>query len=460
MKDIRSSFVKESLLDYENLANSLKESTSNAVRDLLAETVRETYTKILNESEDDYEVEEMKDTDSENSNEDNVDTEKIDGEGEEPETDEVKTSEESAEITTTDDNKSEEGMEADDNEWSDFDKYKVSDDEYDFSQADDEEIVKVYKLLKDTDQVLVNVDKEANKVEIKDNETGAEYLIDMGSTDNDVENDIMNDEANSENEFEFNMNESMIFEVALNEYDSNVGYTDNYQKKDVMSTPDMSEPGKNVNDWDAGVPKAKSKPWAGKGSNKPFDKTVKEEEMMEDEQTVEEATNVGGFVQQNSVSKSHVPNSNGRKARNSSIAGVKTKGTANPRYSTNESKMMAKVEKILKENKELKEALGKFKNVLQEASVVNVNLGQIIKLISENSTTKEEKQEIIERFGNEAKTVNDSKKLYETISRELQKKNTMSINEDKQFTTNSSKMINETQIYQSKDLLDSGLCFI
>ena len=126
-----------------------------------------------------------------------------------------------------------------------------------------------------------------------------------------------------------------------------------------------------------------------------------------------------------------------------------------PRYSTNESKMMAKVEKILKENKELKEALGKFKNVLKEASVVNVNLGQIIKLISENSTTKEEKQEIIERFGNEAKTVSDSKKLYETISRELQKKNTMSINEDKQFTTNSSKMINETQIYQSKDLLDS-----
>ena len=453
MKDIRSSFVKESLLDYENLANSLKESTSNAVRDLLAETVRETYNQILNESEDDYEVEEMEDTDSEKSNEDGVDTETEESEGEDTEAEDVETSEESAEEPMETDDKVEDGMEADDKEWSDFDKFKVSDDEYDFSQADDEEIVKVYKLLKDTDQVLVNVDKEANKVEIKDNEAGTEYIIDMGSIKDDDE-DVMTDD--SENEFEFNsMNESMIFEVALNEYDSNVGYTDNYQKKDVMSTPDMSEPGKNVNDWDAGVPKSKTKPWVGKGDNKPFGKTVKEEEVMDDEQTVEEATNVGGFVQQNSVSKSHVPNSNGRKARNSSIAGVKTKGTANPRYSTNESKMMQKVEKILKENKELKEALGKFKSVLQEASVVNVNLGQIIKLISENSTTREEKQEIIERFGNEAKTVADSKKLYETISRELQKKNTMSINEDKQFTTNSSQMINETQIYQSKDLLDS-----
>ena len=105
----------------------------------------------------------------------------------------------------------------------------------------------------------------------------------------------------------------------------------------------------------------------------------------------------------------------------------------------------------------MKAALGKFKTVLQEAAVTNVNLGQIIKLISENSTTKAEKQEIIERFGKEAKTVEQSKSLYESISRELKKNanNSINLTEDKQFTTNGSKMINETQIYQSKDLLDS-----
>ena len=116
---------------------------------------------------------------------------------------------------------------------------------------------------------------------------------------------------------------------------------------------------------------------------------------------------------------------------------------------------MHKVEKILKENEELKSALGKFKSVLQEAAVTNVNLGQIIKLISENSTTKDEKKEIISRFGTEAKTIEQSKSLYESISRDLKKNNTMNINEEKQFTANGSKMINETQIYQSKDLLDS-----
>ena len=65
-----------------------------------------------------------------------------------------------------------------------------------------------------------------------------------------------------------------MFELVL-EYKSDLGYTDNYQNKDVMTTPDMSEPGKNVNDWDAGVPKGKSKPWSGKKGgkkeNQPFD---------------------------------------------------------------------------------------------------------------------------------------------------------------------------------------------
>ena len=463
MKEIRSKFVKESLLDYETLANSLKENTSNAVRDLLNEAVRETYNQILNEEEgdeDEYEVEEVDDATSEESNEAETETEAdadvetdVDAEGEESdEGEEVETVEDDTEEVSDDDGVSS-ADESESDEWAEFDKYKISDDEYDFSQADDDEIVKVYKLLKDDDQVLVNVDNDTKKVELKDNETGAEYLIDLSSFDNSNDLDFGGDADGDLNFEDNNMNESRIFEIVLNEYDSHVGYTDNYQKKDVMTTPSTEEPGKNVNDWDAGVPKGKSKPWVGKGNSKPFEKKVNEEEG--EEIVVDEATNVGGFVQQNSTSKSHVPNSNGRKARNSSVGGVKTKGTADPRYSTNESKMMAKVEKILKENEELKSALGKFKSVLQEAAVTNVNLGQIIKLISENSTTKDEKKEIISRFGTEAKTIEQSKSLYESISRELKKNNKMSIDEDKQFTANSSKMINETQIYQSKDLLDS-----
>ena len=448
MKEIRSNFVKESLLDYESLANTLKENTSQAVRDLLDEAVRETYNQILSESdedENDYEVEEVDDTATDTENETN--------DAEETDFEEVEYNEEES------DDEADDAEESNENEWAEFEKYKVSDDEYDFSEANDDEIVKVYKLLKDEDQVHVNVDKKTNKVEIKDNETGAEYLLDLSSfggsmseQENDVDFGDETDDSDFEIENENNMNESRFFELVLNEYDSHVGYTDNYQKKDVMTNDGTKEPGKKVNDWDAGVPKTAKKPWAGKGKTEPFT-----EEEVVDEVPMEEATNVGGFVQQNSTSKSHVPNSNGRKARNMSKGGAKVSGTADPRYSnaTNESKMMSKVEKILKENEQLKDALNKFKSVLEEAAVTNVNLGQIIKLISENSTTKDEKQEIIARFGKEAKTVEQSKNLYESISRELKKNNTININEEKQFTANDSKMINETKIYKSQDIMDS-----
>ena len=66
----------------------------------------------------------------------------------------------------------------------------------------------------------------------------------------------------------------------------------------------------------------------------------------------------------------------------------------------------------------------------------------------------DEKKEIIARFGNEANTVEASRTLYESISRELQKKSKMNIDESKEFSVNDNK-INETQIYRSNDILNS-----
>ena len=515
MKNIRSKYVKDSLLDYSSLVKSLQENTTEAVRDLLDEKVRDTYNKILSESEDDYDEEEMEDTDSEN----------IDTTGDDTvTTDDSSTEETSTEVTPDGAvEKTTEGSDGEGNEWSEFEKYKVSDDQYDFSNAEDEEIVRAYKLMKDEDQLIVT--KDGDKIHLQDNETGADYIIDLQSVpaeeevnkDVDKAEDVTEDtidgvekteepesgddfdgieyeiyqdddedgngDDENDNEDKNNMNEQRIFEIALNEYDSNVGYTDNYQKKDVMTNPGMSEPAKSgsVNDWDKGVPHGDEKPWSGrkpKRDDKPFTAgkgtTIEEEfnecgDMFQEEEgdygevsdaPVEEATNVGGFVQQNSTSKSHVPNSNGRSARSASKGGKRIKGTATPRYSGSEEdtvseSMMKKVNSILDENKQLKKMLNEFRTTLNEAAVTNVNLGKIIKLISENATTSDEKREIIARFGKEAKTIGASNALYESISNELNKKNKMDINEEKQFTANSSKMINETQIYKSKDLMES-----
>jgi hypothetical protein len=482
---IRSKFVKESLLDYDNIAKSLKENTSNAVRDLLAEEVRKTYSKILSEDteDDDFEVEEVEDTNDSENQDVADDTVETDTEMDSFDSD----TDDSMSDTTSDIDSSIEGEGEDDgeDEWAAFDKYKISDDEYDFSNAEDDEIVKVYKLLRDDDQVLVT--KDDNEVHIKDNETGAEYLVDLGGkggeegcdaatmadqveepeVDLDVDINAEGDLDNLDNDDD--MNESRIFEIALNEYDSNVGYTDNYQSKDVMSNNGMKEPGKNVNDWDAGVPKGTKKPFAGnvKGTEKPFNEETEDDEVDEtiaensDEEAIEEANLSQSRWNDTHAAHNRVPAANKdeyrRKGMQKTSKGAKYRATGGDSESTNESvkKIMTKANAIFKENQELKAALSQFRKVLQEAAVTNVNLGKIIKLISENSTTKAEKQEIIARFGKDVKTVEQSDRLYETISRELQKNNTLSINEEKQFTTNSSKMINETQLYQSKDLMDS-----
>jgi len=481
---IRSNFVKESLLEYNNLANTLKENTESAVRDLLKETVLEQYAKILTEDEDEdkYDVEEVDDTDSVNASEDEEATEDVaDGmESDDADEGDDVADEEQEDVVDDAEIAGDDATEDEGDGWSEFDKYKVSDDEYDFSNAEDDEIVKVYKLLKDDDQVVVT--KNDDKVNIKDNETGAEYLIDLGGDEtNDVsatagaedfgteDGDFGGDEGfdgevdDFENQEDEDMNESRIFEIALDEYNSNVGYTDNYQSKDVMTNPGMSEPGKNVNDWDKGVPKDSKKPWSGKkgdkSENQPFTaekgKTVEEEENVEEpiqelKTRQEHTANVG------STSRTDGDNGNRRrKARNFHTAqnGQET-GTGDNAYGTKVESIIKKANKIFEENKQLKSALMKFKDTLEEAAVTNVNLGNIIKLVMENSTTKDEKQEIIARFGNEAKTVEASNTLFESISRDLKKKSKMNIDESREYAVNENK-INETQIYRSNDLLES-----
>jgi hypothetical protein len=493
-KNIRSKVVRESLLDYNTLANSLKENTESAVKTLLDEAVRDTYAKLLSEDDDkDYEEEEVEDTSSDITDDaesgdaptdgvEDTDTgmETDDVEVEDGEAAEEPMGDDASEPTDADDVVGDEG-----DEWADFDKYKVSDDEYDFTNAEDEEIVKVYKLMKNDDQILVHKDDNGN-VNIQDNETGAEYLINLGDNGetqgvaaSEPSDDEGADDFGAEDDFENNeyddMNESTerMFELVL-EYDSNVGYTDNYQKKDVMTNPGMSEPGKNVNDWDAGVPHGTEKPWSGyKGSrknkaDKPFN-DAKGKQLEEEEAINELKTNAEHAANNGSTSRTDGPNNPRRRtgrsfhtAQNGQEKGTKdnayTAGDGNVTVNTNvkvEENFMKRANKVLAENKELKSTLTDVMQSLKEAAVTNHNLAQIIKLISENTTSQDEKKEIITRFSKEAKTIEDSKNLYESISRDLKKSNKMNITEDKNLTVESSKKINETTIYKSQDMLDS-----
>lgn len=440
-KKLDGKLIKESLMDYNNLASELKES----VKSLLDEQVRQAYAAILNESDDEeeeekaYDVEEVDDT---NGDSEEVGAEETSGDNAEEATEEDGTEQETEAEETIEDEAEDDGE--DDEADMYFEKYKVSDNKYDFRNAKDDEFVKVYKRLTNDDQVTVV--KNDDKVQVSDNETGAEYIIDLSGDDSTSET---KDEIETDD-----MNEQRIFEIALNEYDSNVGYTDDYQKKDVMTTDGVKEPGKG-RDIDNGVPKTTEKPWSKKKDGAPFNdkkgKTVECGDITADNNAPEMDETVAqkGGTNRSIGAKSHIPDTsctNNPKKHSASIAG---------KYQ-NEA-IVKKADRIFEENKKLKGQLDKLTGMLREAAVTNVNLGGIIKLISENSTTREEKRDIISRFTNEVHTIEESKQLYKSISNELNRKpqSNTDINEEQKLANSNAETINESKFYQDESLMDS-----
>lgn len=416
---------KSPVTEMEQLAAAITEGTKTTLQGLLNEAVSEYLREeILSEEDDDQDdVEEVEDTESSDVPEFGETSDDADEAEEAPE--------EADDAENTEDV---EDAEDEGDEWADFDDYKVGDDEgseeYDFTkETDTDTLVKVFKLMKNDDQV--SVVKNGDKVSIKDNEADTEYVIELGG-----------DSSDEEDNFDFEGEMTM----------ESLGYTDNYQDKDPIAglSMDGGAP-KNTKDWHKGVPTGTKKPWAGKGSSEPFGKKAEKvfeitlNDEVEEDVPVDEATNVGGFVQQNTTVKSHVPNSNGRKARNMSKGGEKKTGTADPRYSGVNESLQKKIDAALLENKQLKETVAKVSKIMKEAVQVNVNLGHIVRLMVENTTTKAEKEDIVKRYAS-VKSNDEAKALYESISSELNKTHSTVITEQA-TTVEGSKQINESKIY-------------
>lgn len=490
---IRSKFVKEALIDSFNLSKSIQENTKKTIEELLKEEVKNEFKNLMNEAIDDEDeeeedipdVSEVEDTvdadtsDSDNNSQENNDAATDDnsdateagmeddnkeiekGEG----TDETPIEGDSTE-TDEDDSLSTDSKEGDD--WDEFNEFKVSDNEYDFSKEEDGNFVKIYKLLTPDDQVRVL--NNGDKIQIKDTENGSEYMIDL-SAQND---NAVSDDSVMENK-ETNMNEEnqLIYEMALDEYNSNVGYTDSYQKDDVVTNDGVKEPGKNVNDWDKGVPKDTKKPWGNPvKKEQPFNKAVSEgcnenseEEIVneEEEANIEEANLSQSRWNDTHAAHNRVPAANKDEYRRNGIQktskGTKYRanGTSDEAAALKEDlkRMAEKANEIFKENNELKASLNEFKKLIEQCLVENINLGNTVKLFMNNSTTITEKRNIIDRFKSEAHTIDESNKLYEKINKELKNKSTTLVNEniDKQYNADGSKRLNETKISEDKSLL-------
>ena len=464
--NIRSNYIKNLMADKETMDATLRESTKDALKGIVDEAVNKNLRSLISEAEDDYDEEEANPQDElENASTDDKNDEggkgdnpfaddNADGgeEGEKSSDSETEGGDEGeggdAEISAAVDD--EEG--AGDDVWDSIEQYKDVDGEYDLTGMGSEDVVKVLRVMKPEDGIRVV--KNGDEITLTDDNADTEYIIQI-ETDEPNEDDF---------EYEIEVGDGDGMEESyshINEYDSHVGYTDNYQKQTAMTTPPNNEPAnpKSTYSMDAGVPKGTEKPWAGNGDDSPYtEKPVNEGEgCIGEEEQLDEHSGPEGFVGKNSTAKTHhntnqVPET----PRNGSEGGVHVKPTSVARYSNSNESLRRKANIVFNENKQLKEIAGQIKERLQEACTINASLGKIIKLITENTTTREEKIDIVNRF-NDVKSIAETNKLYETITRELQNAHPINNSVDnalkgQRLAESKRQAIVETSMYQSEDL--------
>lgn len=444
--NIRSAYVKNLLAEKSSLDKRLEEATRESMREILAERVDAGLRQLLSEAEDEnaYDEEEVDATmttdeivpnqdDAAQSAETEVDVDAEVADAEDATDVDVETTEVEDVESTEDDADGEKEVDAD---WSEFEQYKDEDGEYDLTGMDMENALRVLRVVdpnKDGIRVVKNND---GSITLSDENTEAEYIIDI---DSDVET-----------------------EDATNE---SLGYTDNYQKKTAMTTPDNHEPAnsKTTYSMDAGVPTGTEKPWAGKGDKAPYTEEVSEEceyEVEMEEDAVEESmtTQENGAYNRGTGMIHTNTNDKAAKGRNAHAGGRQIHGTADNSYSNAQlENIRRKANVIFNENKQLRQIVGKLRDKVEESIVVNSSMGKIVKLVMENATSQDEKVSIVKRFNN-VKTVAEAQSLYETIDRELKSTN-KNINENIQSAVNGQVIaesaktnIVETSLYQSEDL--------
>ena len=447
MTKVRSEYIKKMMAESHNLEDKLKDVAQSTINSILEEKTNKNLRQILSEDEDSFSEEEV---------DDDVTLGSSDASDEEGASTEVGS-------TAGDDS-------ADDSEWDDLEKYKDEDGEYDLRSMDKDELVKVLKVMSPDDAVRI-VKNDDDTLTVTDESNDEEYELELdddmnefGDDDEEIEieiggdDDFDGDDVDGEEDIEIVPDDDDEFEVELDE--SNLGYTDNYQKKTAMTTPDNHEPAdpKSTYSMDGGVPTGTEKPWVGPKKKSPYDDDVNEgceNECGYIEEGGHTVTQDGPYSRGDS--KTWTNDASHKTPRNGSRAGVKEKGTADNMYSDVSESIKKKANQIFLENKQLKALMGKLQNQVNEAIVVNQSLANVIKIINENATTVNEKKDILRRF-NECTTREDSNKLYAVISEELKREGKTHSNVagtiNSQLSESRDRAV-ETPMFKSQDLSDT-----
>ena len=464
----KNNTAEKTIRNAEQITKALKESTEKSLKDLMNEAIANLI------KEDDSDDEEPKDNEENSYDVEDVDTDTVDSD----DTQEAENAEEGGEEGAED------ATDADD-EWSDLEQYKVGDNDYDFTGVDGETALKVYNKLGDDDQIFIKKDEDGN-YEVKDEETGAEYVIELNADAEDDESESDNvsadfdfsaDSEDGDDTTEFNIeigdddaeddaedgDDDTSFDIEIEDDDDENSEEDetlnedqnmtvnDYQKKTAMTLPsDKGETsGTDSTTFNAGAPKNgvnsdSTRPYGERGDDAPFDEKVNECGNTETPANLQEDGQ--GLNTKHKMVKS--TNRLNKDAQNQHVASDPNDATVKA-IRESAKKIFEKAKEIQAENKKYAACIDKLKKSIYEAATLNVNMGQVIKLLVNETTTANEKKTILERFNN-VKTIKEGKTLYETIKRELNESKKNAIVLEKQISAKSSDTLNETTIYQNK----------
>lgn len=240
----------------------------------------------------------------------------------------------------------------------------------DLTGEDDDKIISVFKKMAPEDEIEVVQTEDG--VEIKDNETGAEYRIELGG-DSEMEMDDMD------------------MELDLDDEDMD------------MDDMDMDDE---------------------EGEEIEYQIELDDEEEMEDEEDEEG----GEEMEDNMKSETMIKTPSKRRKRDLKPNALKESYEPRAMKLVNENKVLKnKISSIVSENDTLKEdynkmvdALKEFRQKLNEVAVFNSNLTYTVRLFTEHSTTKDEKVDIIKRF-DDVKSLKESKNVYKNLVKEISK---------------------------------------
>jgi hypothetical protein len=377
-------------------------------------------------------------------------------------------------------------------------------DTIDLTDADDEEVLRVFQLMGPEDNIVVTKDDKGN-THLKDEGTGKEYMI-VGEgeeemafdesweemDEEEMDEEEMDDESiesivermfSSDDDMEIEDEEDMDFEE-FDEggivYEIEMDDEELDEEEDMDDEPVMESKKMSISPKGVGIGKPKfsydSKPNQGTGfktkmkqgqrtmgTGKPkfeYKEGENSGSKLGKNKMVKKVESKEGFekpvvkkVETKEASRTLGNGSNFRK-------GGLPKPRAHSSFNTaiKESSSNKELQILREKNEEYRKALNVFRSKLNEVAVFNSNLAYATRLFTEHSTSKQEKINILRRFDG-VETIKESKNLYKSIKDELSSTSGQPMNEsferviEKAPSTGSAANLIESKTYENPQFL-------